>query len=266
MTSAKKFEILLPHSYISKMQGNFMKSIKESLTQGEFLVILDFAENYAFVIQDAAPRFHWNNSQATVYPVVIYFNGGHQSLVIISDNTTHDSIAVYLYTQIVVNYIKSTHTTVKKVYYFSDGAPQQFKNFKNIVNLCKHKEDFGVDAEWHYFATAHGKGPCDGVGGTLKREAARTSLQRPSDRQITTARELFEWASQSSVLPHIDVHFSPREDYDKEKNRIEDRFQNTKRLPNLQKIHCVIPNADGTVTARRCSSSEHQTVHAILRP
>ncbi len=30
---------------------------------------------------------------------------------------------------------------------------------------------------WHFFATSHGKGVCDGIGGTIKRLAARASLQ-----------------------------------------------------------------------------------------
>ena len=51
-----------------------------------------------------------------------------------------------------------------------------------------------MPAEWHFFATSHGKGPCDGVGGTVKRLAARASLQRPINNQITTPRQLFEFA------------------------------------------------------------------------
>ena len=31
-------------------------------------------------------------------------------------------------------------------------------------------------AEWNFFATSHGKGPPDGVGGFIKREAAKASL------------------------------------------------------------------------------------------
>ncbi len=52
------------------------------------------------------------------------------------------------------------------------------------MNLCSHEEDFGVAAEWHFSATAHGKGVCDGLGGTVKRLAARASLQR-SDYDTT---------------------------------------------------------------------------------
>ena len=38
-----------------------------------------------------------------------------------------------------------------------------------MTNLCSHHDDFGLYAEWHFFATSHRKSPCDGVGGTVKR-------------------------------------------------------------------------------------------------
>ena len=60
----------------------------------------------------------------------------------------------------------------------------QYKNTKNFINLCHHEDDFGMPTEWHFFATSHGKGLCDGVGGTVKRFAVRASLQRPYDNQI----------------------------------------------------------------------------------
>ena len=72
----------------------------------------------------------------------------------------------------------------KKIFYFSDGAAAQYKNRKNFANLAYHEEDYGVPAEWHFFATSHGKGPCDGIGGTVKRLATKASLQRTLDCQI----------------------------------------------------------------------------------
>lgn len=30
---------------------------------------------------------------------------------------------------------------------------------------------FGVNAVWNFFESGHGKGPCDGIGGTSKRTA-----------------------------------------------------------------------------------------------
>ena len=60
------------------------------------------------------------------------------------------------------------------------------------MNLLHHQEDFGVDAEWHFYATSHGKGPSDGLGGTLKRLATRASLQRPYGEHIQTPEELYK--------------------------------------------------------------------------
>ena len=51
-----------------------------------------------------------------------------------------------------------------KIKHFSDGASSQYKNQKNIHNLCLHESDFGIPAEWHFLATSHGKGACDGIG------------------------------------------------------------------------------------------------------
>ena len=50
-----------------------------------------------------------------------------------------------------------------KIIHFSDGAAAQYKNQKIFLNLCHQKADFAVDAEWHFFATSHGKGPCDNL-------------------------------------------------------------------------------------------------------
>ena len=58
------------------------------------------------------------------------------------------------------------------------------QNYKNMWNLGRHKDDFGIDATWVLFATSHGKSPCDGIGGTVKRLTARASLQRPYSDQI----------------------------------------------------------------------------------
>ena len=69
------------------------------------------------------------------------------------------------------------------------------KTAKNFINLCHREDDFGMPAEWHFFATSHGKGPCDGVGGTVKRLAAHASLQRPYDKHILTPHQLYDFSA-----------------------------------------------------------------------
>lgn len=236
-----------------------MKCLKESLKINEFLVVCDFADNYKFIIQNAAPGFHWNNNQSTIFPVVIYYRESnellHRSLVIISDCNTHDSNAVHVFLKIITCYIKTLNPDVNKIYYFSDGAPQQFKNFKNFVNLYYHEEDFKIYAEWHFFASYHGKGPCDGVGGTVKRAAARASLQLPFDKKISTSQELYEWAKNSSSFQNIDFKFSSIEDYKRATEVLNLRYTKAKTIQGTQQFHCAIPNKDGSLTMRIFSSS-----------
>ena len=50
--------------------------------------------------------------------------------------------------------------------------------------LCLHKQDYGLGAEWIFFATSHSKSSCDEIAGSVKRHAGKRSLQRPMNNQI----------------------------------------------------------------------------------
>lgn len=82
-----------------------------------------------------------------------------------------------------------------------------------------HEKDFGVPAEWHFFSTVHGKGPSDGLGGTLKRLATRASLQGGI---IQTAKQLFNWALGNC---NLNVKFVSAEECQVEKEILRDRFK-----------------------------------------
>jgi hypothetical protein len=102
---------LLLHSFYATEQNAFFNNLKNSLKEGECVVICDFSENYAFVCQDAVQGFHWNNDQATIHPFVIYYRNSdtnaidHTSLVIISDCLKHDTVAVHLFQEALINYL-----------------------------------------------------------------------------------------------------------------------------------------------------------------
>ena len=153
---------LTEHHVIFQKQAKFFKEKKESLQPGECVLVLDFAENYLFVVQDAAQEFHWNNSQATIHPFVLYYVDPatkkvcHKSYACISNHMVHDTVTVYFFLQKLLNeYFKADFVHVYKVFYFSDGSGAQYKNFKNFTNFLLHEQDFDLKAEWHFFATSH---------------------------------------------------------------------------------------------------------------
>ena len=96
----RKFGKLPEHHYVAKKQAVFFKQLKENLQFWECVIVLDFAKNYSFSIQDAAQGFHWNNSQATIHPFVIYYVDGsgklaHKYYACISDHKIHKTIDNY---------------------------------------------------------------------------------------------------------------------------------------------------------------------------
>ena len=88
-------------------------------------------------------------------------------------------------------------------------------------------------------ATAHGKGPCDGLGATVKRLAARASLQRPYKDQIMDAKQLFEWSHQN--ISNIDFVFVTLEEYIKTEEQLANRYNTDVPISGTQKFHAFIP-------------------------
>lgn len=253
----RKLQILKRHNYIAKQQSTFYSMKRENLKEGEVLVHGDFSENYSFVLQDSAQGFHYNNAQATLHPFVCYYRDGvkidHLNVVIISDCLSHDTVAVHLFQRKLINYLKSRlDFNISEIIYFSDGSVTQYKNYKNFVNLCHHINDFGLKAQWHFFATSHGKGPCDGLGGTVKRLAARASLQRPYNNQIMTPRQLFDFGKEN--IQGINFIYSTTDEWIKGELYLKERFENANKIPGSQKLHSFIPVSQEELEVRTVSS------------
>ena len=177
----EQLQKLTVHSFTAKAQSRYLKSRKENLDSSQALFLGDFAENFKFVVQDEVQGFHWNNLQCTLHPVVVYYkhenNLKNLSYCIISDDNSHDVATVFEVQRKVLADVKVKIPELKHVEYFTDGCAAQYKNRKNFTNLCHHKHDFDISACWSFFATGHGKQPCDGLGGTIKRIVSKTSLQ-----------------------------------------------------------------------------------------
>ena len=75
---AKKISDLTAHSFILKSQSQYLKCRKELLGKNKAIVLLDFAENYQFVIQNEIQSFHWSKEHCSVHTVVVCFKQNHQ--------------------------------------------------------------------------------------------------------------------------------------------------------------------------------------------
>ena len=70
--------------------------------------------------------------------------------------------------------------------------------------------------DWSFFATAHGKGPIDGLGGTVKRTVWKQILQGSVLKNV--AEEFATEAAEN--CPNIKVIYLPQKDIDEMKVKL----------------------------------------------
>lgn len=136
-TFLKRLGVLIRHVFITDQQNTYIKEVKTLLRKTDILVLMDFSENYGFVVQDAVQGYHWTNEQATIHPFAIYYRNQmdeikNESFVVISDCLKHDTIAVHLFQRRLLEFLRKKCQHFKKIIYFSDGSAAQYKNKKNF--------------------------------------------------------------------------------------------------------------------------------------
>ncbi len=121
-----RLDNLKPHHFITKTQASYLKNIKDNLDNKTAIVLLDYAENYNFIYQDAIQSVHWDNTQATLHPAVIYVNNNNNLIVnstcIISNHMIHNTSSIHSFLEVILKYIKNKFPNIEKIIYFSDGA------------------------------------------------------------------------------------------------------------------------------------------------
>lgn len=105
-----------------------------------------------------------------------------------------------------------------------------------------------------------GKGPCDAIGGTFKRNAMRASLQRIDDNQITTPMELYQWAM--SKQSSVDFIFCTMAEHRAVK--VPALYNNLQQVPETRKQHSVKPTDNKTVETRKFSLSKDFALAQLL--
>ena len=250
---------LRPHSYISKSQSRYLNTLKDQLDESSVIFLGDFAENYSFVVQDEVQSFHWNNSMCSLHPVVIYYRSrqaiSHLSYTVLSDDNKHDVHFVQKVISLILEDLKRRIPTLQTVHFFTDGCAGQYKNRKTMYNLCQIKDEFNLEAIWNFFATSHGKSPCDGIGGTVKRMTARESLTRPYQNQILSADDMFNFCCAN--IPSIIFKFVKKDEMEQHRINHADRYREVENaIPGTRSYHQFVPLSRDKISAKRVSEDE----------
>ena len=130
---------------------------------------IDFSENYTITYQDEVQSAHWNAQQVSLYTAVVWAAKDTVSYTVVSNYMHHDKYAVACFNGLLTEDLKKRFPHLHTVDIFSDGAAQHFKQKYMLCFMTLSESECHVKINWHFFATSHGKGAVDGIGGHVKR-------------------------------------------------------------------------------------------------
>lgn len=227
------------HCYIAKIQLQQIKQLKSSLAENEAVLHEDYSENFIIKQQDEIMSAHWISEGVTLFTAIISKASGGTSYVVVSDALNHDKYGVYAYNAAILA-DANKDDEINTLHVFTDGAGSQFKNRYTLSVLLDpqslHPNLSKMD--WSFFGTAHGKGPVDGVGGTVKRTVWRRILQR---RVIINSAEQFAEVARE-CCPNIRILFVSKNEIEKVKERLDEKWlqQPVKSIPGTQALHYAV--------------------------
>ena len=181
MKLKNQLTFFLWHVYI-KLQQEVAYADGKKAAQSEMstmaLLQMDFAENYTCTFQDEIQTAHWHQKQITVYTVMVYHREQTQSYIIVSDVRDHEKRSVAAYTQKIITIMLGLMPTINRFNIWTDGPSSQYKSKYIFALLAKLQVENNIKMEWNYFATSHGKGPNDALGGRAKATVHRLVMTR----------------------------------------------------------------------------------------
>jgi len=229
-----KVEYFLFHVYIKREQSKYFEKLKEQVTDEKILLQVDFAENFNMKEQDEIQKAHWNSTPLSIFTAFIWSKNENFSFALPSLDVTHDKFVVDPALNIILNHIETTLPNVKEVHCFSDGAASQFKQRFHFRNLIENANDHNIQLSWHFFATSHGKGVVDGIGGVVKRLVWSAILAGQVFRSVEDFIKIAKKKTNKIILFEI-----TKSDIDNSKAKLENIFQRVKTVSETLKLHSV---------------------------
>ena len=159
-------------------------------------------------------------------------------MTIVSDELQHTKPSVHAFMTYIFSSLKAKYPDIQRIDIFSDGAASQFKQRFLFSNLYPWEEKFEVKLRWHFFATSHGKGVVDGLGGTIKRSVFR--YIRTGKAQAATPEEFAKVAATRNPGIHIKFITSDEVNENKDTNGLDEYWKGTLSVYQTHKIHHVV--------------------------
>ena len=168
-------KIFKNHIFIKRVQNRKYNDLKENLKEGEVIIHVDYSENYQNKNQDEIQSAYFGHSTFSIFTACCYLNVYgkviNKNYIVTTEASDHSRIAAHSCIRVIVNALRKEYPNMfcpgnSTVHIWSDGCASQFRS-RFVFALMAHF-DSTLNFSWYYNERHHGKGPMDGIGGTVK--------------------------------------------------------------------------------------------------
>ena len=211
-------QVLKYHLYVKDQQYARYQELKLNLGPGEILIHMDFGESYANKQQDEVQSAYFGHENVSIFTACCYVRDGNElikhCIAIVSEESDHSRIATHSCILKVIDEIKKLNHNFPpriKIQLWSDGCASQFRSRFVFKLTTLFLDNYSV---MRYFNERHhGKGPMDGIGGTIKNltfravQSGKIVIQSPrqfaieADKIVKGISVLFMYADEVIVEP-----------------------------------------------------------------
>lgn len=226
--------ILKKHIYSKRVQQSTLQSIKQNLKDDEIMIYVDYSENYKVQHQNEIQSAYFGHSSFSIFTACTFYRDLDEikkiPLTVTTEMSDKSRIGSLSCVDLVVNHsISKIDRIINKIVLVSDGCAAQFRSRYIFKLLTKIQP--GRLIEWHYNEAHHGKGPMDGIGGTVKNKVFRKVLSR--DLVIDSASQ---FASVANDITNVESLYLGSENVLDEPEDID----SVSAIPETLKTHKVV--------------------------
>lgn len=166
------------HKEIADHQDAQYRAQLQDLVVGEAVIVMDFSAKLPLPMshEEVADDW-WDMVCANDFVMTVFWRGSdgkllHHFFDFVSDDSNNDP--VYVLAAWIHLLRLPMMESFKTIHIWSDGGPKHFKARRGFRVLWEVGKECHKKLYWNFFASYHGKGPCDGHTGvgksTLRRE------------------------------------------------------------------------------------------------
>ena len=221
------YPTLQQHVRIKRIQE--AKFLEDKAKANVGLTEIDFAMPYSCEYQNEIQSALWTRATINLFTLASFVNQEVTCHLFVLDNYKKDKDAIFACLQ---KFYGNT-TTFPEEHIYSDGPSSEFKN-QYMMKLLHHvSKQHSAKFTWDYFATGHGKGMVDGIGGEAKSMVRQQVLSKNKNAAVENTADVAQVCEK--FMPNVCVHLMTQDDLIAAQKL--NLWENSLEVTGISKIH-----------------------------